>query len=246
MHCIRLIALLTAVCLAAYAAPPAARAQAGNPDAVEVPRTQAGETYRQTVRGGRVRTDLVYLKPEADESLSTEKPDPQMDLTWPDLDWARISMIAFTIAVLVAVAVFAMRFAPRTTISMSRPQDGARRDRRRRGDGTVPASTGEDLALGADFLERLRAMPDRKQALILLLRRALERALEIHGMALGRSQTAREILRKLPRSWDHYAALSRLVGFEERVQFGGHDLPEPVFQESLSLAEPLFIQGAGA
>jgi hypothetical protein len=246
MHCIRLIALLAAVCLASHAAPPAARAQAANPDALTVPRAQAGETYRRAVRGGRVRTDLVYLKPEADESLPTETPEPQRELAWPDLNWNRIVTIAVTVMILVAIAVFAMRFAPRTTISMSAPEDSARRDRRRRRDGTSPTATAADGAVGPDFLDRLRAMPDRKQALILLLRRALERALEIHGMTLGRSQTAREILRKLPRSWDHYAALSRLVGFEERVQFGGRDLPEPVFQESLSLAEPLFIQGAGA
>ena len=84
-------------------------------------------------------------------------------------------------------------------------------------------------------------MADRKAALILLLKRALELAVEINGMALGRSQTAREVLRKLPSTWTHYPALSRIVGFEERVQFGGHELPEPVFQESLSLAEPLFV-----
>ncbi len=245
MHCIRLIALMTAVCAAAPAVPPAA-AQSVDPDAIEMPRTPSGEAYRQAVRGGRAKIDLVYLKPEADETLPRDaaKPEPQTNAT--ELEWDRIVLIAITAAILIAIAIFASQFAPKTTISMSSPEDGTRGEASRRRRRAEPADTPGDLATGGDFLDRIRAMPDRKQALILLLKRALERALEIHGMTLGRSQTAREILRKLPRTWDHYAALSRLVGFEERVQFGGHDLPEPVFQESLSLAEPLFVREAAA
>ena len=62
-------------------------------------------------------------------------------------------------------------------------------------------------------------------------------------MALGRSQTAREILYRLPKDWLHIDALARIVRVEERVQFRGEDLPEAVFQESLELAKPMFGQG---
>lgn len=246
MHGLRTIALMMVLCAGLPAVTLHASAQSVDPDAIEIPRSQSGESYRQAVRGGRSKIDLVYLKPEADETLprDTAKPEPASD--GPVADWDRIVLIAVTVAILIAIGIFASQFAPKTTISMSSPEDRTRGDRRRRPDSARPADTPAGLAAGSDFLNQLRAMPDRKQALILLLKRALERALEIHGMTLGRSQTAREILRKLPRNWAHYSALARIVGFEERVQFGGHDLPEPVFQESLSLAEPLFAQEASA
>lgn len=246
MHGLRLLALLAALCAGLPILAGGARAQTVDPDAIEIPRSETGEVYRQAVRGGRAKIDLVYLKPEADETLPRDAAKPESERFTPDLDWSRIGPMGLGGVILIAIILFAAQFAPKTTISMSSPEDRSRGESRRRRAGAKPAETPEALAGGNDFLNQLRAMPDRKQALMLLLKRALERALEIHGMTLGRSQTAREILRKLPRNWDHYAALARIVGFEERVQFGGHDLPEPVFQESLSLAEPLFAQEASA
>jgi hypothetical protein len=220
--------------------PGAAPGAAGDKDVIDIPLSSSGQEYRDALGRSRIKTDLIFLHPDADETLPRDaaKPEPVQQSE----DLPRYTLMAVLAAVLVAIVIFALRFAPNTTISMSSPEDRAREgNRRRRHAGQASDGPANNLA-GLEFLNELRKMSDRKAALILLLKRALERAVEINGMALGRSQTAREILRKLPRSWDHYPALSRLVGFEERVQFGGHDLPEPVFQESLSLAEPLFVQ----
>ncbi len=238
MHCNRLIALLGFLCLIVLTPPSAAFAQAADPDAIEIPVGESGQEFKETIGRSRVETELIYLDPLADETLPREaaKAAPAKSQT-PDL--SRYLLILILIVVLGAIVLFASKFAPKTTISMWSPKDGMRSGGNRNkpvGDAASPLNA---LA-GNQFLNELRTMTDRRAALILLSKRALEHATEIHGLPLGRSQTAREILRRLPRSWDHHAALSKIVGFEERVQFGGRDLPEPVFQESLSLAEPLF------
>jgi len=220
-----------------------AAAQTPDPDAIDIPLGPGGEEYRNTVGRSRIKTDLIYLRPEADETLPRDAAKTAPVNPERSNELARYVMIAILAAILIGLVLFALQFAPATTISMSSPEDRSREGSRKRGK-TGPANDGQTgIGPGLDFLNELRNMSDREAALILLLKRALERALEINGMALGRSQTAREILRKLPKTWDHYSALSRLVVFEERVQFGGHDLPEPVFQESLVLAEPIFEPG---
>ena len=243
MYCYRLSTLLLVACLAFMTMPSGADAQTPDPasdkDVIDIPLSPSGQDYRDAVSRSRAATELIYLDPDADETLPREAAKPVNIPRSENLP--RFTLMAVMAALLVAIAIFALRFAPNTTISMSSPEDRTRESSRRKRDAHQSAAGPTDNIAGLEFLNELRKMADRKAALILLLKRALERAVEINGMALGRSQTAREILRKLPRSWDHYPALSRLVGFEERVQFGGHDLPEPVFQESLSLAEPLFV-----
>lgn len=240
MHCYRPKALLVAACLLSAIPGHGADAQTPDEDQIDIPVFESGEQYRKSLGRTRLKSDLIYLRPEADETLPREaaKPEPPKE---PE-DLSRTVLIAVTVAILIAIGIFAFQFAPKATITMSAPDDRTREGGRRRQRAQQASQELTAKLAGREFLDELRRMSDRKAALILLLKRALERALEINGMTLGRSQTAREILRKLPRSWDHYPALSRIVGFEERVQFGGHDLPEPVFQESLSLAEPLFIQ----
>lgn len=241
MYCYRLSTLLAVACLAfmTLRADAQTSAPAPDPDALEIPISLSGQDYREALGRSRIKTDLIYLRPDADETLPRDTPKPASNPQTESLP--RYALMAVLAALLVAIAIFALRFAPKTTISISSPDDRARAGSpRTRTAGQADAGPADNLA-GRAFLDELRAMADRKAALILLLKRALELAVEINGMALGRSQTAREVLRKLPSTWTHYPALSRLVGFEERVQFGGHELPEPVFQESLSLAEPLFV-----
>ena len=96
------------------------------------------------------------------------------------------------------------------------------------------------------LLASLREMADRRQALILLVSRALERSADINQVRLGRAQTARDVLRILPRNWTHIAALRGLVREAEVVHFGGRDLSEERWQECFQAAEPIFRRGRTA
>ena len=240
MHGKRICALPAILCLVAFLLPGAAGAQVADPDRIEVPIGAGGREYKDTLGRRRIETELIYLSPDADETLPRETASKPPERSEFSAELPRYALIAVMIALLAALAVFAVRFAPKPTVSMSSPQNSRRRSGARNTGGDIAPDAPVDATTSNEFLKQLQAMADRRAALILLSKRCLERAVAINGMALGRSQTAREILRKLPRNWDHHEALSRIIGFEERVQFGGHDLPEPVFQESLHLARPLF------
>lgn len=96
------------------------------------------------------------------------------------------------------------------------------------------------------LIERLRAMQDRQQALVALIEATLASAADQNRLRLGRSETARDLLRRLPRSWPHLAQLRRLVMTEELVQFGGRPLPETTFEDCLRRALPILRAGESA
>lgn len=105
---------------------------------------------------------------------------------------------------------------------------------------TKKAPTSVDPAPNADgLIARLRGMQDRRAALVLLLHAVLGDAARQNDLRLGRSETARELLRRLPQSWTHLADTRRLVMAEELVQFGGRPLPEPLFEDCLARAEAI-------
>ena len=77
-------------------------------------------------------------------------------------------------------------------------------------------------------------------ALILLVSRALERAADQNQVRLGRAQTARDVVRVLPRGWPHLGALRGLVREAEIVHFGGRDISDEKWEECLAAAQPIF------
>ncbi len=224
-----------------------ARAQSGDPYVLGAPVGESGKAYESAKRFRGIQSDLIYLRPDAkpgdywDKSVQTER-DYTTDRPndWP---LTRTLMIIVSAAALIAICLFAVRFAPSAAFNTTSPSDERRRGAERTQAGKDPKETGASVVGGREFFTRLQAMADRREAMILLLKRCLELALDANSMALGRSQTAREILFRLPKTWLHIDALARIVRIEERVQFRGEDLPESVFQESLELAKPMFGLG---
>ena len=116
----------------------------------------------------------------------------------------------------------------------------------RRGHETWEArQVGPVVVTDPDLIARLRGMADREAALIQLLEAVLPAAAGANGMRLTRSETARELLRRLPASWPHMADLRRIVMTEELVQFGGRPLAEESFLDCLDRAVPI-LRGAAA
>lgn len=226
-------AVVPALCLGcALAAPPAAAAIA--PGDIE-PTGPPNAAYLDAVRWSRLQTEVTYLRPSApfDPRASVEVPAPPMSVE--TRRWIWIGVLGALI--LGIVAGFAW-FGGRIPVTFG-ATDRARRGAARAGDA---ATAGADLPPG-EFLERLRAMADRRAALILLTARALEQAAAANGLTLARAQTARDVLRAVPRRWPHFEALRRLVREAEIVHFGGRDLPEARWRDCLETARPLIVAG---
>ena len=94
-----------------------------------------------------------------------------------------------------------------------------------------------------DLIARLKAMEDREEALVALVQAVLPVAAASNGLRLTRSETARELLRRLPGAWPHMADLRRIVMTEELVQFGGRPLEEQSFLDCLTRAVPILQDG---
>ena len=175
---------------------------AGAPDAA----------YLDAARWRGLQTEVVYLRPgaappagEVAVPAAPGAPDPEAERR----AWAIAA--GMVLLLVLAFAVWHGRGIP--------VPFGAVRDRLRRG---RHAASGEPAAaVGAaspdEFLATLAAMPDRRTAMILLVGQALERAAQVNGLRLGRAQTARDVLRTLPRRWPHLDALARLVSEAELV-----------------------------
>ena len=95
-------------------------------------------------------------------------------------------------------------------------------------------------------LDQLYQDEDRREALVLLIENLLPAAARQNSIRLGRSETAREIIRRLPHGWALLPELKRIVMTEELVQFGGRDLPERTFEDCLRRAAPILDAGTKA
>ena len=194
----------------------------------------------------RLQTDIKYLRPDTDfrpgEDIKVkipEKPGDAMDMQQP----GRVQ-IGLTAVVLIAVVLAVLfLFGNRINVSFGKTSEDRRRAREER-------EREHRLVKGVDLpkdgvLDHLAGMADRRRALILLTGLALERAAKLNGLTLARAQTARDVLRILPRGWQHFDAMRQLVRQAEIVHFGGRDLAEETWQTCLSAAVPLFA-GEGA
>lgn len=89
------------------------------------------------------------------------------------------------------------------------------------------------------LLGEIAAMPDRQAALLRLIGVALPAAARANGLRHASSETARDLLSRLPSEWPHRDKLRQIVMTEELVQFGGRRLSEPAFQACLQSAQSI-------
>ncbi|MEM1160788.1 MAG: DUF4129 domain-containing protein [Pseudomonadota bacterium] len=203
---------------------------------------ERNEAVTDAVWLDRIEDDVIYLSPDApfqpDASIEVKVPDPEPTQQEQRSANRWTTGLIFGAFLLAVIVVFAL-FGGSMQVSF-----------RRQNDGSVSSNAGmtdadELSSLPIDgFLERIAAMADRREALILLVSRALERAAQLNGLTLGRAQTARDVMRVIPRTWSHREALNGLVREVERVHFGGRDLSEEGWQDCFGAARPIFQAGA--
>ena len=223
---------------------PVANAQMTTEDLID-PGPPDAEVERAT-GWERIQDDVRYLRPEA-----AFKPGEDIRVVIPPKPAARdeaqaaekwttgLTVLAIVVAVLV---IFAM-FGNRINVSFGKTSE---KRRAQPDDREQPDLATQDVPRDG-LLDHLAAMPDRRRALIMLTGHALTRAAKDNGLTLARAQTARDVLRILPRQWHHMDAMRRLVREAEIVHFGGRDVSEQTWSDCLAAARPIFgTAGAAA
>lgn len=218
---------------------PAAQAQMTTEDVIDTgPRDEA---VTDALAWERLQTDIKYLRPDTDfrpgEGIEIRVPDKPDD---PEQQREANRLSSGLIAVLLIVVVLAALaiFGNQINVSFGRTSEARRRART---GGEEEQRLVAEAELPRDgILEHLAGMADRRRALILLTGLALDRAARMNGLTLARAQTARDVLRILPRGWHHLGAIRQLVREAEVVHFGGRDLGEETWQACLTAARPLF------
>ncbi|AHF87818.1 hypothetical protein RLEG3_06020 (plasmid) [Rhizobium leguminosarum bv. trifolii WSM1689] len=94
-----------------------------------------------------------------------------------------------------------------------------------------------------DFLQRIAAMADRRQALVLLLRHCLLHAADVTGTRLFRSDTERAVFARLPENMPDRDRLENFLTAVELVHYGGRTLAEGHFGTLLTTARGLLSSG---
>lgn len=201
--------------------------------------------YLDTLSGTRTNPDVTYLRPSADfkpdEAVRIDVPEPVEEQRDQSVNRWAIGLIFG--GFLAVVLLILWRYGNTISVSFNAASKGKRSE----SDGTISAEAAEIAGQPLDqFLASVRKMKDRREALILLVSRTLERAAETNGVRLGRAQTARDVVRVLPKSWSQLGLLRRLVREAEIVHFGGRDLDEDKWEECLEAALLIFRGGKAA
>ncbi|QHQ33888.1 DUF4129 domain-containing protein [Algicella marina] len=203
---------------------------------IDPPRNQA---YTGSLRFTRIDGRLSYVD-EANGAIPMDAaritpPEPRKEVDasqivriWNGLETGSRIILLAILALLLYVAVkhgrIAARFQRAEVI-------GDANEVRQAEEAAVP------LPEAQSFLQSIRAMKDREEALVKLIAYTLEAAGRQNSIPLRRSETAREFLNRLPSAWPSLPDLRRITMAEELVQFGGRPLAEKTFEDCLRRAE---------
>ncbi len=203
-----------------------------------------GSEYAAQCALNGVRCKLTYrddqVKPKAEPNATLSRDNR----SFSPLEESAISGPVAVVLVLVALLVIiglAMRFGNGGVLLSSAPRDVKKRH------GEAPeswrTSGSEREEKPVDFLQRIAAMADRRQALVLLLRHCLLHAADVTGTRLFRSDTERALFARLPETMPDRERLEYLLSEAELVHYGGRAVAESHFGALLNVARSLLSAG---
>ncbi len=203
-------------------------------DAIWLSRIQNKLTYVDTTTGS-IPMDGAKVQPPRPEA------EPQSRVSWEDLSAiGMLSRILLFILLAVVIYIFVKHSG---VLNGGFGKGGDFKSERTNGSGKPEPQI--PLPEGNALIARLRQMPDKEEALVLLVGHTLDAAGRQNALRLRRSETAREFLARLPGNWPRLADLRRITMTEELVQFGGRPLADKTFEDCLRRAEPI-LNGVGA
>ncbi len=199
--------------------------------------SRVGEEYTAQCWRHGLRCTLVYgEKPER------PKRAPSIGPVVPIVD-GPLAILLVVVGLVLAVGLW-MRFGGGGVLLSSAPREL----KSRRGDAPENWHSGaaEAEESSDQFLRRIAAMGDRRQALVQLLRRCLLHAADITGTRLFRYDTERAVLQRLPPTVPDRDRLETLLRETELVHYGGRVPAEPQFATLLAAARSLLSRSAPA
>lgn len=173
--------------------------------------------------------------------ISTERAD---DLLVPDRDFRLNGGIstALVLVLVLGVLVLLIRFGGSGALVQRRP------DGRPSATATPDAwniTEVERAGDAGDLLRQIAAMPDRRAALVRLLRHCLLRAADDCGTRFLRADTERAAFRRLPPGWSRHEALGQILRDAELANYGGRPVDEGRFAGLLDLGRAILTARRG-
>jgi hypothetical protein len=244
---IRNLGLLVALLLAASAQFSPAWAQDSDSQQVgggDHQKSAVGAEYAAQCQQNGLRCTLVYgdasakIEPASNTTKSSPQRKPLMSPREPVVNGPLA--VAIVLVGLIVVIGLWIRFGNGGVLLSSAPRDIKRQ-------GEAPeswrTSAAEAKEKPSDFLQRIAAMADRRQALVLLLRHCLLHAADMTGTRLFRSDTERAVFARLPSNMPERDRLENFLTAVELVHYGGRTLAESHFGVLLTTARGLLSSG---
>ena len=212
-----------------------------------LPVSAAAQTYPEVVEGSDLQIELRHLGP--DDPLELPAPEPELEPEPRDVDAPRFAGTEVQwVWVLLALGILGavLFLLARNSVSFG----GGIEEGGAKAPPPTDPITGTEIdpaLLGMkrnDFIDRLAAMADRREALRLLLARLLTDETARHGIRPARSWTGREVLRALPRSLPSMADLRHVLRQVELAWFGGREVGEAEFADCLDRGRRLLGDAA--
>ncbi|WP_157944536.1 DUF4129 domain-containing protein [Mangrovicella endophytica] len=233
--------LVQAVDIAGSAAAQTQATQEQREGALTPPRGEDAAAYRKTASGAGLQDDLIYLPPGTplDAEVDEEPETPDMS------DFAGetpVAMQAAAWAILAAILALLLFLAIRYRRLLVELFSGGNDRRIGTAVDSLEVEDGGTREIDHDLLARLRAEPDPRVGVRILLKRFLALAARENDIVLRRSLTTRELMRLLPGGWRHRSDLEQLASRVELTVFGGREMSRQAYQECLDLAAPLLFR----
>lgn len=208
----------------------------------EAPTSPDAAAYSETAQGFRVETEMTYatgIEGDITGGARREVRKPRSSRFAPGGGNALgVLMVIFA---LIFVLFLWLRFGGSGMLLARAPSETTDAPNR-----AAPDSwriDGDAARNPHGLLARLIALPDRREAMIQLLRHCLLRAADESNTRFARADTEREAFGRLPSSWRQHAALNQLLRDTELVHYGGRDVTEAVFERAFELGGTM-LRGA--
>lgn len=200
----------------------------------------ANAEYTTQCRREGLSCSLVYAESASERAKITDT--PQIIPNEPVIS----GPLAIVVVILALMAIIGLwlRFGGGGVLLSSAPRE------MKRPQGEAPeswrTSLQEEDEKPEQFLRRIAAMEDRRQALIQLLRRCLLHAADTTGTRLFRADTERTVMGRLPADMPGRSGLEKLLRDTELVHYGGRVPGESQFAALLTTAQGLLLNGGRA